>query len=97
MLAPMIVNVLALSLLMLALGWISDFVRARSHNGRRFLNCEGIVDCNLMSHSLIPLLIDHPDATRTARRVRPPQRFRRLPSDKLSIGRVHPHGPDFVH
>jgi hypothetical protein len=74
MLAPMIVNVLVFSLLMLALGWVSDVVRARSHNGRRFFNCEGTVDCNLMSRSLIPLLIDHPDATRTARQVRPPQR-----------------------
>jgi hypothetical protein len=97
MLAPMIVDVLVLSLLLLALGWVSDVVRARSRNGRRFLDSEGTVDCNLMSHSLIPLLIDHPDAARTARRVRPPQRFGRLPSDKLSFGRVRPHGPDFVH
>jgi hypothetical protein len=96
MLAPMIFNVLVFSLLLLALGWVSDVLRARSHNGRRSLNCEGTIGCNLMSHPRTSLLLDHPDATQTARRVRPPRRFRRLPSQKLSIGRFRPHGPDFV-
>jgi hypothetical protein len=97
MLAPMIFNVLVFSLLLLALGWVSDVVRARSHNGRRSLNCEGIVGCNLMSHPRTSLLLEHLDATPTARRVRPLRRFRRLPSHKLSIGRLRQHAPDFVH
>jgi hypothetical protein len=97
MLAPMIVDVLIVSLLLLALGWVGDVLRARSLNGRRSLNCEGTVGCNLMSHPRTPLLLDHPDATQAARQVRPPRRFRRLPSHKLSIGRFRPHAPDFVH
>jgi hypothetical protein len=96
MLAPMIVNVLVFSLLMLALGWVSDVLRAKSHYFRRSLTCEGTIGCNLMGHRCISLLIDEPDATRTVRRVRPRKHFGRLPLDKLSIGRVHPHGPDFV-
>jgi hypothetical protein len=43
MLAPMIVNMLVFSLLFLALGWVSDFLRTRSQNGRRSLNYEGTV------------------------------------------------------
>jgi hypothetical protein len=97
MLAPLIVNVLSVSLLLLALGWVSDLLRARSHHGRPSLNCEGIVGCGLMSDPRTPLLLVQTEATRTARRVRPRERFRRLQLDKLSIGRVHPHGPDFVH
>jgi hypothetical protein len=97
MLAPMIFNVLVFCLLMLALGWVSDVLRARPHDGRRSLNCEGIVGCNLMSHPRTSLLLDHLDARQTARRARPPRRFRRLPSHKLSIGRFRPHAPDFVH
>jgi hypothetical protein len=97
MLAPMIVNVLIVSLLLLVLGWVSDVLRARSQNDRRSLNGEGAVGCNLMSHPHASLLLDHPDAMQTARRARSPRRFRRLPSPKLAIGRLHPHGPDFVH
>jgi hypothetical protein len=94
MLAPMIFSVLVFCLLLLALGWVSDVLRARSHNGRRSLNCEGTVGCNLMSHPRTSLLLEHLDATPTAR---PPRRFRRLPSHKLSIGRFRLHAPDFVH
>jgi hypothetical protein len=97
MLAPMIFNVLVFSLLLLAFGWVSDILRARSHNARRSLSCEGTVGCNLISPPRTSLLLDHLDATQTARRVRPPRRFRRLPSHKLSIGRFRPHAPDFVH
>ena len=96
MLAPMIVNVLAVSLLLLALGWVSDFLRARSHNGRRFLNREDRLGSSLMSHSREPVLIDQRGATPAARRVRPAQRFGRLPAHNLAIGRVRPHGPNFV-
>jgi hypothetical protein len=96
MLAPMIANVLVFSLLLLALAWVTDVLRARSHNGQRSLNCDGTVGCNLTSHPRTSLLLDHPDATQIARQVRPTRRFRRLPSHKLSIGRFRPHGPDFV-
>jgi hypothetical protein len=46
MLAPLIINLLIVSLLLLLIGWMSDILHASAHDGPTYVNEWGSIGCN---------------------------------------------------
>lgn len=69
MLAPLIIDSLIASLLLLLVGGISDILRASTHDGPNYLNSAGPIGWDQMLRPRKPLPHDDPDATWRARPV----------------------------
>ncbi|HKI18928.1 MAG TPA: hypothetical protein VKA15_13665 [Isosphaeraceae bacterium] len=67
MLAPLIIELLIVSLLFLLIGWFSDILHASTHDGPSYLNAQGTIGWNQIGRPRKPLPSDNPDATRRAR------------------------------
>jgi hypothetical protein len=86
MLAPMIFELLIVSMLFLLVGWATDAVRASWHGSPSYLNSEGTIGWQQMSRPRNPLRHDNPEVTRRAQTVLPRRDTERLPLHALSDG-----------
>jgi hypothetical protein len=94
MLAPLISELLIVSLLFLLVGWASDALRASMHDSQGYLDSEGTTASKRMSRPRQLRPHDDHVATWTSRPVGRHQHPGQLPSYRLAIGRLLPHGPE---
>jgi len=94
MLAPLIIESLLASLLLLFVGWIIDLVHASTHGGPSSLNLERAIGWHPISRSAKPLPSEEPDARWRARPVGRHRPLGRRLWHPLSIGRLRPHKPE---
>ena len=88
MLAPLVIELLVVSLLLLLTAWIRDTVHASTHERANCLHCDGTLGWgHIKRPRKTPPLDDDPRATRRARRVRRHRPLGRTPQHALSIRR----------